>query len=200
MTIAELNTPMKTSRTSSAFRHILVATDFSEASRRALCDALAIATENQAQLSVIHVLHPDRKYAALDNPPELDLERIAAEKQIKALVDELGPEQKIDATARETRAGGRAGGGSNRGESNRPSGHRHARAWRFAEAGSRLGGGGTAAHRALPGDDDWPEGRHCHDHERTGLSHGFCSRRTLARDRRRLCRSRWLWPGRSRQS
>jgi len=98
MTVAELNSPLNTSKATAAFRHILVATDFSEASRRALCDALALAAENQAQLSVIHVLHPDRKYAALENPPELDLERIAAEKQIKALVDELGPQQKIDTT------------------------------------------------------------------------------------------------------
>lgn len=98
MTVAELNTPSTTSKTSAAFRHILVATDFSEASRRALCDALALAAENHAQLSVVHVLHPDRKYAALENPPEIDLERIAAEKQIKALVDELGPELKIDTT------------------------------------------------------------------------------------------------------
>jgi nucleotide-binding universal stress UspA family protein len=98
MTVAELKTPLKTSKTSTAFRHILVATDFSETSRRALCDAVALAVENEAQLSLVHVLQPDRKYGALENPPELDLERIAAEKQIKALVDELGPEQKIDAT------------------------------------------------------------------------------------------------------
>jgi nucleotide-binding universal stress UspA family protein len=97
MTVAGLNTPL-TSKTSAAFRYILVATDFSEASRRALCDALVLAKENSAQLSLIHVLQPDRQYGALENPPELDLERIAAEKQIKALVDELGPELKIDTT------------------------------------------------------------------------------------------------------
>lgn len=97
MTVAGLNTPL-TSKTSAAFRHILVATDFTEASRRALCDALVLAKENSAQLSLIHVLQPDRQYGALENPPELDLERIAAEKQIKALVDELGPELKVDTT------------------------------------------------------------------------------------------------------
>jgi nucleotide-binding universal stress UspA family protein len=98
MNVAEFNTPSTTPKTLAAFRHILVATDFSEASRRALCDALALAAENHAQLSLIHVLHRDRKYGALENPPEIDLERIAAEKQIKALVDELGPELKIDTT------------------------------------------------------------------------------------------------------
>jgi nucleotide-binding universal stress UspA family protein len=98
MTVTELNKPLKMSNTGAAFRHILVATDFSESSRRALCDALALAMENNAQLSVVHVLHPDRHYGALENPPELDLERMAAERQIKALVDELGPEQKIETT------------------------------------------------------------------------------------------------------
>jgi nucleotide-binding universal stress UspA family protein len=96
MTVAEVTTLSKATNTGAAFRHILVATDFSEPSRRALCDALVLASENHAQLSVIHVLQPDRKYGALENPPEIDLERIAAEKQIQALVNELGPEQKIE--------------------------------------------------------------------------------------------------------
>ena len=98
MQIAELNSPLTTSKPSAAFRHILVATDFSEASRRALCDAQRLAAESNAQMSLIHVLQPDRKYGALENPPELDLERISAEKRIKALVDELGPGQKIETT------------------------------------------------------------------------------------------------------
>jgi nucleotide-binding universal stress UspA family protein len=96
MTVAELNSPLKTSEAGTAFRHILVATDFSEASRRALCDALMLAADSHARLSVVHVLNPDRKYAALEHPPELDLDRIAAEKQIQALIRELGSEQKID--------------------------------------------------------------------------------------------------------
>src|SRR5437660_4155470 len=96
MTVAELNPPLKPSNTSAAFRHILVATDFSEPSRRALCDALVLAAEYKAQLSVIHVLQPDFKYAALENLPELDLDRIAAERELKALLDELGPEHEID--------------------------------------------------------------------------------------------------------
>ena len=111
MTVAELNFPKtttsstststsstSTSKAGGVFRHILVATDFSEASQRALYDAVALAAENKAQLSVVHVLQPDRKYAALENPPEIDLERISAERQIKALVDKLGPLQTIDAT------------------------------------------------------------------------------------------------------
>ena len=98
MTVAELNAPQKTSGTSVAFRHILVATDFSEPSQRALSEALLLARENNAQLSVIHVLQPDFRFATFENPPELDLQRIAAEKHIKKLVDELGPKQEIDTT------------------------------------------------------------------------------------------------------
>jgi nucleotide-binding universal stress UspA family protein len=96
MTVAETETQLKASQSGAAFHHVLVATDFSEPSRRALCDALVLAAEQNAQLSVVHVLHSDRKYAALEDPYELNLERIAAEKEIKALVDKLGPEQKID--------------------------------------------------------------------------------------------------------
>lgn len=98
MTVAEINIPSNITRTNAAFRHILVATDFSESSRRALCDALMLAAEHNAQLSVIHVLHSNRKYGALENPPELDLERRAAEAQIKMLVNEVAHDQKIDAT------------------------------------------------------------------------------------------------------
>jgi nucleotide-binding universal stress UspA family protein len=94
MTVTELNTPLKSS-TNVAFRNILVATDFSEPSRRALLEALTLATENNAQLSVIHVLPPDPTKATFDNPPELELEHLAAETQIRALLGELKPAQKI---------------------------------------------------------------------------------------------------------
>lgn len=105
MTVAELNVPTPNIPTSSAtpkngpvFRHILVATDFSTASKRALRDAMALATENHARLSVIHVLQPDRRLSTLENPPEIDLQRIAAESKIKALEAEMGFDQKIDST------------------------------------------------------------------------------------------------------
>jgi nucleotide-binding universal stress UspA family protein len=94
MTVAELKIPTPT-QTTPAFRHILVATDFSEASRRALCDALLLATENKAQVSVIHVLQTDWKYAALENPPEIDLQRIDVEQRLKTLVSEVAGKQKI---------------------------------------------------------------------------------------------------------
>src|SRR5437773_10733488 len=41
---------------------------------------------------------PIASIGALENPPEIDLERIAAEKEIDALVEEFRPEQKIGAT------------------------------------------------------------------------------------------------------
>jgi nucleotide-binding universal stress UspA family protein len=98
MTVAELSTPLKASKANAVFHHILVATDFSESSRRALCDATALAVENAAQLSVIHVLHTDRKYRALENPPEVDPGRIAAEKELKALVGDSRPDLAVDTT------------------------------------------------------------------------------------------------------
>jgi nucleotide-binding universal stress UspA family protein len=98
MAVAELKTPPNSATATTVFQHILVATDFSKPSRRALCDALVLATENCAHLSVIHVLPPHRKSRASEDPAEIDLERIAAEKQIKALVVELGPEHKIETT------------------------------------------------------------------------------------------------------
>lgn len=98
MAVAELKIPSKASETSATFRRILVATDFSKPSRRALCDALGLAAENDAELTLIHVLQPDRKYGALENPPELDLDRIASEREMQALVNEFGPEHKIDRT------------------------------------------------------------------------------------------------------
>lgn len=79
-----------------AFRHILVATDFSASSHRALCDALALAAENDAHLSIVHVLQTDWKYAALENPPELDRQRVDAERQLEQLARDVGVEKKID--------------------------------------------------------------------------------------------------------
>src|ERR1700756_5120885 len=95
MTVAELHMPLKSTTTGVVFRNILLATDFSEPSRRALCEALALAAQHHAQLSVIHVLHPHRRRGDFENPPEVDGDRIAAEKQIKELLHELRPQDKI---------------------------------------------------------------------------------------------------------
>jgi nucleotide-binding universal stress UspA family protein len=98
VSVAELNIPLQASKAKTAFHHILVATDFSKFSRRALCEGLGLAVENDAQLSVMHVLPADFRFAAGENPPERDLERSAAEREIKALAEELGPDQKIETT------------------------------------------------------------------------------------------------------
>jgi len=96
MSVANVNILIEPPETSAAFRNILVAIDFSEPSRRALCDALLLAEENHARLSVVHVVHGIRKHAALENLPEVDRDWIAAKKRITALVDESGPLEKID--------------------------------------------------------------------------------------------------------
>ena len=98
MTVAELNAQNPRSNAVCrhiVFRHILVATDFSEASRRALCDALALAADSDAEVSVIHVTRPDWRYAALENPPEIDLQRIDTEEQLKAFVSDAALGAKI---------------------------------------------------------------------------------------------------------
>src|SRR6478609_7097007 len=56
------------------FHHILVATDFSKCSERALTQAVALAEENEAEVSLVHVLTSDWRYEMLENPPELGLE------------------------------------------------------------------------------------------------------------------------------
>lgn len=94
MTVAELKA-QNPSRTSAVFKHILVATDFSEASRRALCGALTLATGSDTQVSVIHVMRPDWRYASLENPPEIDFQRIDTEERLKAFVSDPTSATKI---------------------------------------------------------------------------------------------------------
>jgi nucleotide-binding universal stress UspA family protein len=80
----------------SVFRNILVAADFSHASTSALSAAIALAAENDAHLSVIHVLQSDWRYEMLESPPELDLERLDADRRLKKLISDLKPERQID--------------------------------------------------------------------------------------------------------
>jgi nucleotide-binding universal stress UspA family protein len=97
MAVAELKI-QSTPTTQAGFRRILVATDFSKVSRRALSEALALAEGTDARVSVAHVLHSDWRYEMLDSPPEIDLERIDAEQRLKALIHEMGADGKVDAT------------------------------------------------------------------------------------------------------
>jgi nucleotide-binding universal stress UspA family protein len=83
-------------RVTGLFQHILVATDFSPASHRALGSALSMAVENDSRLSLVHVLQPDWKYATLENPRELDTQRIAAEHRLHALAGKFGGEKHIE--------------------------------------------------------------------------------------------------------
>ena len=84
------------SNKTSLFRNILVAADFSHASTSALSAAIALAAENDAHLSVIHVLRSDWRYEMVESPPELDLERLDADRRLKKLIDDLRPERQID--------------------------------------------------------------------------------------------------------
>ena len=82
----------------SVFHHILVATDFSKASKRALSEALSLAEENDAQLSLVHVLNTAWRYEMLENPPGLALEQVDAQKRLTAFGDGIAPGQKIQST------------------------------------------------------------------------------------------------------
>ncbi len=96
MIVAELKT-QDAPKVTPVFQNILVAIDFSEASRRALCSALRWAEEHHAHISVVHVSNADWRYEMLENPPEIDLEEIDVEQQVKALVQNVGSKQRIDA-------------------------------------------------------------------------------------------------------
>ena len=96
MPVAELSRPLESKKTS-AFKHILTAIDFSEASRRALCEAVVLAAGKQCS-SVSHscVAPGSRSHAPLETLSEIDPERIAAVQRIKVLVGDLAPEQTIN--------------------------------------------------------------------------------------------------------
>src|SRR5579864_4995929 len=97
MTVAELTR----TGTSTVFKNILVAKDFLEASDRALRDALALAVEDDVRISVIHALAKGpQQYSTLENPPELDVERIGAEKQMRKIVEDLKTVRKVEAQVR----------------------------------------------------------------------------------------------------
>jgi nucleotide-binding universal stress UspA family protein len=78
------------------FHQILVATDFSDTSRRAVGGASS-GSANDAELSVVHVPHSDWRYEMLGNPPELDLERTDVQCRLEDLIASLHAERKIDA-------------------------------------------------------------------------------------------------------
>ena len=94
--MALAQTQIDNPRQTSIFRNILVAVDLSPASQRAVAEALAVAQVNRADISVVHVLQADWRYEMLENPPELDLERIDAHQRLKKWIGETGLEQKIN--------------------------------------------------------------------------------------------------------
>jgi nucleotide-binding universal stress UspA family protein len=80
----------------SVFRRILVAVDFSEASHRALIGAMAITAGEAAEISVVHVSDMDWRYEMLENPPEINLERIDAGQQLSAWIGDLASPRKFE--------------------------------------------------------------------------------------------------------
>ena len=68
-------------------QHIVVATDFSAASKRALAHAVTLARRYGAELSLVHAIRPEpREPLPLDpTPRELDRRRLEAEQKMKQL-------------------------------------------------------------------------------------------------------------------
>jgi nucleotide-binding universal stress UspA family protein len=75
-----------------AFKHILLATDFSDASRRALSVAAAFASRWGSQLLLVHAVPPEpRRPVPLDPlPPEFDRALCEAEKRMRQFLDAAG--------------------------------------------------------------------------------------------------------------
>ncbi len=92
MTVAGLKM-QEVPHSTSIFHHILVAVDFSEASRRALRLAAPLATDD-VHLSAVYVRNVDWRYEVLDTP-ELELERSDARYRFDALVGEFDAPHRI---------------------------------------------------------------------------------------------------------
>jgi nucleotide-binding universal stress UspA family protein len=66
------------------FKRVLIATDFSAASERALSQALRIVRRYGSALSIVHAIHPETvMWESL--PEELDRERFGARKEMDRL-------------------------------------------------------------------------------------------------------------------
>jgi nucleotide-binding universal stress UspA family protein len=92
--IVEEPKTLQSSQDIGILKNILVAVDFSEASRRALCVATKLAPRN-ADLCVIHISNADWRYETLEYPPELDLERSDSQERLNVLVREFAANRNI---------------------------------------------------------------------------------------------------------
>ncbi len=72
------------------FQHIVIATDFSAASKRALAHAATLARRYGAELSLVHAIcHEPREPVPMDPlPREVDCQRLKAEQKMKQLDEE----------------------------------------------------------------------------------------------------------------
>lgn len=72
------------------FKHIVVATDFSAGSTRALTYAVAVARRYDAEITLVHAIPPERREPVPMDPlpRELDRHRLEAEEKIKQLAEE----------------------------------------------------------------------------------------------------------------
>ena len=117
------------------FRNILVATDFSEPSRRALCEALALAAA--APCAIIGdpcVASPAQARGLWRIRPKWTWRTRCRREAYQIIAGRIAPPRE-NWSRTQTRRRGAAGLVSDRGAGHRPAGDRHPRARRFAEAG-----------------------------------------------------------------
>jgi nucleotide-binding universal stress UspA family protein len=83
--------PMHDRKQGTGFKQVLVATDFSDGSQRALAYAIAIARRYGSALSVVHAIPPEpRERIPLEPlPRELDRRRLTAEEQMTHLGEKV---------------------------------------------------------------------------------------------------------------
>lgn len=95
MIVEELKT-QAVGKVTPVFHRIMVAIDFSEASRRALCVADSLAVNDHVRIAAVHVLSPDWRYEMLENPPEIDLEHNDAQERLQKFVGGIGAARKAE--------------------------------------------------------------------------------------------------------
>ena len=78
------------------FERILVATDFSEASRRALSEALALVSQWGGGLCVVHAIPPEPGIMNWESGAELEVARQRAQRQMKTFLADIGPHHRVE--------------------------------------------------------------------------------------------------------
>jgi nucleotide-binding universal stress UspA family protein len=78
------------------FHHILVATDFSESSHRALRQAMLLGAPSNTRLSLVHVLRSEMEYTPFEEAAGIDFERNSARQKLEHFVMEAASSKQVE--------------------------------------------------------------------------------------------------------